>query len=221
MSDDIETKTFTVVVGVDYSELGALALTEAVAAGRERGRSHLHVLHTIQAVPEVTPASGMAHTANVYELRAKGSADLETYLESVLGKSEVPDRNELTITTHFEFAEPAHALAQLASDVTADLVVVGTHGRQGLERLLLGSVAEATVRRSPCSVLVVRPTGTLAEDGPRIEPPCPDCVEVRRTSGGSQFWCERHSERRGRPHTYHFAPVRSAHQSSLLIRTPR
>jgi hypothetical protein len=73
-------------------------------------------------------------------------------------------------------------------------VVVGTHGRQGLERLLVGSVAEAVVRRASCPVLVVRPQGyeAAAEQAPAPEPPCPDCVERRRETAGADWWCTAH-----------------------------
>jgi nucleotide-binding universal stress UspA family protein len=52
---------------------------------------------------------------------------------------------------------PATAIAALTEEAAASLVVVGTHGRTGLFRMALGSVAEAVVRRSSCSVLVARP----------------------------------------------------------------
>jgi|SRR5581483_7871146 len=57
------------------------------------------------------------------------------------------------ILTH---GHPAKAVADEARAIRADLVVVGTHGARGIERLLLGAHAEAIVERAPCSVLVVR-----------------------------------------------------------------
>jgi nucleotide-binding universal stress UspA family protein len=51
---------------------------------------------------------------------------------------------------------PAQELIELANLLDADLVVVGTHGRTGLGRLLVGSVAEAAVKKARCPVLVVR-----------------------------------------------------------------
>ncbi len=59
---------------------------------------------------------------------------------------------------------PVVTLCDEAGDRDVDLLVVGTHGRTGLGRLLLGSVAERVVRHAPCSVLVTR---TLGEDGKR------------------------------------------------------
>jgi nucleotide-binding universal stress UspA family protein len=52
--------------------------------------------------------------------------------------------------------DPAHAIIGSARDWGADLIVLGSHGRRGLERLILGSVADSVVRRAPCSVHVVR-----------------------------------------------------------------
>jgi hypothetical protein len=55
-----------------------------------------------------------------------------------------------------EGRRPADVLCRAAADHGADLLVVGSHGRTGLERLLLGSVAERVIRHAPCPVLCVR-----------------------------------------------------------------
>ena len=52
--------------------------------------------------------------------------------------------------------DPAGEVVRLAGEEGAELIVMGTHGRTGLTRLLMGSVAEAIVRRAPCPVLVYR-----------------------------------------------------------------
>ena len=63
-----------------------------------------------------------------------------------------------SIATHHVFLEgdPATEVVRYARDASMDLVVMGTHGRTGLERLLMGSVAEKVLREAPCSVLVVK-----------------------------------------------------------------
>jgi len=63
--------------------------------------------------------------------------------------------------THVQYdaipsASPPLAICRLARDTNASLIVLGSHGRTGILRRLLGSVAEATVRHAPCSVFVVR-----------------------------------------------------------------
>ncbi len=111
---------------------------------------------------------------------------------------------------------PAYQIAQLAADVEADLVVVGTHGRRGVSRFLLGSVAEMTTRLAPCPVLVVR-SKAIPVPVPSIEPPCPRCLETRRATDGQEFWCEQHRERHGRRHTYHQTDRVSADANLPLV----
>lgn len=62
------------------------------------------------------------------------------------------------------FGEPAEAILREAREWSADLLVLGTHGRRGAARWLLGSVAESVLRRAPCSVLVIPPARAPAED---------------------------------------------------------
>lgn len=59
-------------------------------------------------------------------------------------------------------AHPASAICKISKETHASLIVVGSHGRTGVLRQLLGSVAESVVRHAPCSVFVVRdkPVGT-------------------------------------------------------------
>jgi nucleotide-binding universal stress UspA family protein len=52
--------------------------------------------------------------------------------------------------------EPRHAIIDAACDWHADLIMIGSHGRRGLDRVLMGSVAEAVVRHAPCSVEIER-----------------------------------------------------------------
>jgi nucleotide-binding universal stress UspA family protein len=55
-----------------------------------------------------------------------------------------------------EYGEPAECILKTAQEIGADLIVMGTHGRTGLSRLLMGSVAEHVVRKAPCPVLTIR-----------------------------------------------------------------
>jgi nucleotide-binding universal stress UspA family protein len=216
-------KTFTVLVGVDYSELSALTLTEAIATARSHERSHVHVIHTLQTLVSAGPSAGAPVVPALDEkTAAQASEELRKYVEKVLSTphANLPDDGSPLVerlTTHIGTPYPAEAIAQLASDIEADLVVVGTHGRRGMARLLLGSVAEGVVRLAPCPVLVVRPRDAASSNGPKIEPPCPRCVETRRATDGKEFWCEQHREHHQRRHTYHLGPVQSGHQSGLLI----
>lgn len=62
------------------------------------------------------------------------------------------------ITTDSSVGRPAHAIVEYVSEHDIDQIVIGSHGRDGIARVLLGSVAETVVRRAPVPVTVVRPT---------------------------------------------------------------
>ena len=71
------------------------------------------------------------------------------------------------VTVRVEPGEPSDAILSAAKDGGADLIVMGTHGRTGLSRLLIGSVAEAVLRRATCPVLTTRvPSRTSRESVP-------------------------------------------------------
>jgi hypothetical protein len=92
----------------------------------------------------------------------------------------------------------------LAHEVHAELIVVGTHRRQGIRRLALGSVAEAVILGAHCPVHVALPT-TYPEVDPRAlhpDPPCPACLQARAASAGKSWWCEDHSRPYQRPRRY-------------------
>jgi nucleotide-binding universal stress UspA family protein len=66
--------------------------------------------------------------------------------------------------------DPAGEIVRYAADTGIDLIVMGTHGRTGLERLLMGSVAEKVMREAPCSVLVVKlPKGIPLTEKAQVE----------------------------------------------------
>ena len=196
-------KPHIIVVGVDYSETGALAFERALEAASTHPGAELHVVHVLTSLVALAdPLAGAAPQAPFSLQEATEQADryvkqrCAEFLARSSDKPAVP-----VIRLHVRFSEPAEQLAQLAADLEADLIVVGTHGRRGLSRVLLGSVAEGTVRLAPCPVLVVRPKQIPLQ--PQILPPCPECVKARAASKGSELWCAQHSERHGQRHTYY------------------
>ena len=211
-----DTKSFTIVVGVDYSELSEGVLEQAVLAARAHERARVHVLHVLGAPGTLTHLGTVVAPDLTLE-----SERLREYVEQILFRQskswadgQKPPFERLT--THVGLYGAAEAISELATEVEADLVVVGTHGRSGVKHLLLGSVAEATVRHAPCPVLVVRSIGATA---PRIAPACPRCLEVREATDGKEFWCEQHREQHGRRHTYRVGNEHPSHQSGLLLPT--
>jgi nucleotide-binding universal stress UspA family protein len=83
-----------------------------------------------------------------------------------------PKVRELRIETKLVEGEPATEILRAAREIQPDLIVMGTHGRTGLVRLLMGSVAEAVLRKAPCPVLSVKapvPATSAADQETRVE----------------------------------------------------
>lgn len=204
-----------IVVGTDYSEASELALQQAFELATLDPNTELHVIHVMRAAMAPYIVLGATATSEARDTLIKNTAQkLDDFLASH------PDRKPpARVVCHVRVDEPAHEIAQLAADLSADLIVVGTHGRRAAARVLIGSVAEVVVRLAPCPVLVARPKA-IPEPAPRIEPPCPRCVETRQLSGGEQYWCEQHLERHGQRHTYYQRDRLSAPSNFPLVYTP-
>jgi nucleotide-binding universal stress UspA family protein len=190
-------KPYVIVVGVDYSDASDLALERAFELAAARPRADVHVLNVVRLYGAQAEYEGSPVPAASI---ADATAQVEHYAEERRRAFE-GSLDSVRLRAHLRLDAPAHEIAQIAADLEADLVVVGTHGRRGIARWLLGSVAEAVVRLAPCPVFVVRPKA-LPEQVPRIEPPCPQCLEARQASAGAEYWCAQHRERHGQRHTY-------------------
>lgn len=202
----MSTKPYVVVAGTDFSEQAVRALRVAYEQAQQHAPAELHVVHvTFAANPApVLPLAPHMGFVNVPVVPIEEQRDaLIKHIDAQLatfpkGNASAPVR----VFGHVLIDTPSFALTQLASQLQADLLVVGAHGTNAVARWLLGSVAEAVVRQSTCPVLVIPPK-VDALPVPAIEPPCPRCVEARRTTGGAEMWCQQHRERHGRRHTYH------------------
>jgi len=220
-------KPYIIVVGIDYSKTGDLALTRAFELATEKQNAEVHILYVLQTLGALAPVElGMGIGGPDPNLVGEASEQLRKYADKKLQEfksSEVASGRTKFFeraVSHLRLDAPAHELAQLASDLEADLLVVGTHGRRGATRLLVGSVAEGVVRLAPCAVLVVR-AKVVEEALPKIEPPCPRCVDARRASAGKEMWCAQHSERHGRRHTYHQVDRASAETNFPMVTPER
>ena len=67
-----------------------------------------------------------------------------------------PNNEQIPVDHVLMVGDPGTVISQYAADAGIDMIVMGTHGRTGQDRLLMGSVAEQTLRNAPCSVLVVK-----------------------------------------------------------------
>jgi nucleotide-binding universal stress UspA family protein len=187
-------KPSIVLVGIDFLALSKEILAHAAEVAVST-RGELHVVHVL---PE-------GDVAAVHGERAIGVVNLAADAHAKLEKlaSDLPD-SVARIFLHLAAGKVEIEIVQLASDIGADLIVVGTRGRTGIDRLLEGSVAESLLSLAPCPVLVFRPKSIPTYE--QIVPPCPDCLEVQRTTERARLWCDRHSERHVRAHTYSETP---------------
>ncbi|MES1185049.1 MAG: universal stress protein [Myxococcales bacterium] len=211
-------KPYVVVAGTDYSEQAVRALHAAYRQAAQHAPAELHVAHVcLAASPDgqapVAPAAGLSlPLKSVEELRRELIHHLDQQLQALPEFSPANVR----VYGHVLIDNPSLGLTSLASQLEADLLVVGSHGLHGVVRWLLGSVADAVIRQAGCPVLVVPPKAH-ALPPPVIEPPCPRCVAARQGSSGAELWCEQHREHHGRRHTYHQGDRRAADTNFPLV----
>lgn len=192
-----------IVVGTDFSDTALVALEQAFELAAREVRGEVHVVNAVQHLGELVQMDLPEMSA--YQLPLTEAQErLEAYVGGHLSAWQARTHRTFSrCSTYLSTDFPVEAIVQLAADLQAQLVVVGTHGRRGVRRFFLGSVAEGVVRIAHTPVLVVRPADQTAKV-PQIEPPCPRCVAARQASAGKDLWCEQHSEKHGRRHVYHF-----------------
>jgi len=159
----------TILHPTDFSECSKHALAHAVRMAR-RHHAALHLLN-------VAPSMGDDPVRTAYSLGAGEDADYEALAEQARARmrqlAEAAGADDLNVLVeHRRGIAPGPVINDYANDRDVDLIVMGTHGRRGVGRFVLGSVAEEVVRQAPCSVMTVRAEDA---DGP---PPTVDRVLV-------------------------------------------
>jgi nucleotide-binding universal stress UspA family protein len=135
----------TVVVPIDFSEHSFSALDTAVQL--VAGPENLHVIHVLPRMESTEP--GYIWGLIDDEARRKHATDA---LVERLAQHDVVGANIV-----IAIGDPGREIPDFAESLHADLIVLPSHGRTGISRLLIGSVAERVVRRAHCPVLVLRP----------------------------------------------------------------
>ncbi len=143
----------TIIVATDFSESSLAALETAYDFALQGGRT-VYLVHVMEPYLVTGDPTAMLHPSverTYQEARERLDALIpEDWFDEEQAKTLVVKSSVLTASS------PAQAISRFAQGKNADLIIVGTHGRKGLTRMLMGSTAESLLRRSPCPVLVVK-----------------------------------------------------------------
>jgi nucleotide-binding universal stress UspA family protein len=137
-------KKKSVVVPIDFSESSYRAVDVAREFVAPEGQ--LHLIYVVQPIYAAEP--GVVFGAITDESRLAHS-------QEALEERFVANEGE-NITRHTMLGDPAHVIRDLAKDVSAELIVIPSHGRSGFKRFFLGSITEKVLRLAECPVLVLR-----------------------------------------------------------------
>ncbi|RJQ49959.1 MAG: universal stress protein [Nitrospiraceae bacterium] len=145
------TKTEKILLSTDGSEYSDVAVSEAIAIAKRAGGS----LVVISVVPSESESPfDIVHSEMQKGLIAdKELSEAEKNVKKVKGLAEEAG---LTVKGFIYAGRPYDAIVETAKDERADLIIMGSHGRTGISRLLMGSVAERVIGLTECAVLVVK-----------------------------------------------------------------
>jgi nucleotide-binding universal stress UspA family protein len=167
--------TFNILVGIDFSDSSAGAMYHALGLAERLG-AILHLVH-------VTPAQ--AHLTVPTDIGFNIPADFEEGREARerLERLRAMISDKVPVDIHLRMGEPVRGLIEIIRELKPDLVVIGSHGRSAVMRMLLGSVSTQIIHRSPAPVLVVPAPGreqTFEQPAPLVEEALPSVGESPR-----------------------------------------
>jgi nucleotide-binding universal stress UspA family protein len=156
----------TILVAADMSDVSRRGLEQATWLAERAGAARVHILHVLE------PA-GLSDDL----LDRKVAADPKTSVRSLIEKEVAQQFSgflapeiEKNAQTHLVWGNAAHETIRLADELKADLIVMGTVGRRGIQRMLLGNTAEDVLTHAECDVLVVKPAGFVSPIAPAARP---------------------------------------------------
>ncbi|WP_394820838.1 universal stress protein [Pendulispora albinea] len=146
----VEAELMTVVVGIDFSPHGEDALWFAQNLARGNPSATLHLVHVVAPPVGIVGVLGapIDSTGPIAGFLDRARLELERICANV------PAWIEGRVVGHVRTGDAPREITVLARELDADLIVVGTHARTGLGRVLMGSLAENIMRHAPCSVLI-------------------------------------------------------------------
>jgi nucleotide-binding universal stress UspA family protein len=141
-----------ILVPVDFSAHSSRALQTGIELAKAFG-AKLHLLHCYQInVGAISPYGLVIPESFDRDIREAATKQLAQWREKVTAQ-------KIEVESEVSPLFPSEAIASTAERIGADLIVMGTRGLSGIKHVMLGSVAERTVRIAPCPVLTLKATG--------------------------------------------------------------
>jgi nucleotide-binding universal stress UspA family protein len=155
--EDIIMQIRQILAPTDFSECSKQAVACAYEVAQTFG-AKLVLLHVIEELPTYIgfiPPGGASRVLK--DLERQGHLDLA----EILPAAEAP---EVEVAHQVVMGSPSDEIAKVAVAEKVDLIIIATHGRTGLSRLVMGSVAERVMRTAPCPVMTIRPIPVTVEN---------------------------------------------------------
>jgi nucleotide-binding universal stress UspA family protein len=193
MSDSDSTKLI-VLAAIDLEPGSTLVMERAIELAATRSDGEVHVITVFEPELPIGVSPGLV-PEQLQLLSVDAVSDFCSGILERLARYSSLARIP-SVHLHGVFGRVPDEIVWLAAHLNADFIVMATHGRRGIKRLLLGSAAEKVVRLAGCPVVVVRDKSHAAQWRiPEIEPTCPDCAAARVGTGARELWCARHCDR--------------------------
>lgn len=141
----------SILVGTDFSVCAARAFSFGVSLASSQG-ARIHIVHVLIEPVQAFDVAGALPYLDVSTQKEWEEATKKRLAAAVASA----EKRGVRATSEFLWGRPSDALVETAVRTKASLVVLGTHGRSALEKLLIGSTAERVVRLCPVPVLTVR-----------------------------------------------------------------
>lgn len=157
-----------ILVPVDFSPHSTFAVRLGADLAR-RSSGAVTLLHVFDPLPYALPGD-----YEVFEPEQRQRLDSQIHRSLAAAQRRAETAGAPRVTTQLREGSPAAEIVELAAAGQFDLIVMGTHGRRGLQHAILGSIAERVVRLAPCPVLTARAPEEMVSPGDEVWPSGPE-----------------------------------------------
>ncbi len=141
-------KITSILCPVDFSDASLKAVSYAKEFAAVSGAS-IFLLHIVEPVPMPPVDTSLNYMEMEEVLEKAAKEDLLALIKSMKAEGS-------NVEGTMEIGKAADIILEKAAELNANFIIMGSHGRKGLNRLIMGSVADAVIRRSDCPVLIVK-----------------------------------------------------------------